>query len=196
MNEEDIRSQLKEKNKEIYFNKLNLDLTNNLEVLILTIDNVLNSINTDTKNKILGITESFQNESIIKDSINEFIDNYRIYLMNLIDDKKKNIKKAINENENVDNYKETINKLNKEIKENLNDYFNNNINNLINKIVILYEDSFCNLRIEEYLKNIFKENMNNKIFDVIKSRDLILLNTFKESFNKYLEINKNTIGLE
>ena len=43
MNEEDIRKQLKEKNKEIYLNKLNLDLTNNLEVLVLTIDNLLNN---------------------------------------------------------------------------------------------------------------------------------------------------------
>lgn len=41
MNEYDIKDQLKKKNKEIYLNKLNFDLDNNLEVLVLTIDNLL-----------------------------------------------------------------------------------------------------------------------------------------------------------
>ena len=40
---EDVKDQLKIKNKEIYLNKLNLDLDNNLEVLVLTVDNLLNT---------------------------------------------------------------------------------------------------------------------------------------------------------
>lgn len=196
MNEEDIRSQLKEKNKEIYLNKLNLDLTNNLEVLVLSIDNLLNNLSFDTKNKVLGIAESFQNENTIKESINNFIENYRIFLMTLIDNKKEKIETMYKENIDLNTYKDKLQKFNIEIRENLNNYFKNNIDNLVDTIIINYKDSFCNLRIKEYLKNIFKDNLNNKVLDIINSRDIILLNTFKESFLKYLELNKNTVGVE
>ena len=194
MNEEDIRSQLKEKNKEIYLNKLNLDLTNNLEVLVLTIDNILNNINNNTKDRVMGITESFQNETIIKEIINNFIEDYRKYLMELIDNKKKTVEKEFKEDKN--DLKSRLNELNQDIEEKLNNYFLENIDKLIDKITNLYTDSFCNFRIKEYLKNIFKENLNNKIIDTLKNRDIILLNTFKETYLKYQDLNKNTIGVE
>ena len=196
MNEEDIRSQLKEKNKEIYLNKLSLDLTNNLEVLVLSVDNLLNNISRDTKNKVLGIAESFQNEKIVKENISNFIENYRIFLMTLLDTKKEKIEALYKENDNIDTYKTKIKEINIDIIEKLDNYFKDNINDLINEIISNYDDSFCNLRIREYLKNIFKENLNNKILDIINSRDIILLNTFKESFQKYLELNKKTVGGE
>lgn len=196
MDEEDIRKQLKEKNKEIYLNKLNLDLTNNLEVLVLTIDNLLNNISRDTINKILGITESFQNQNIIETSISKFIEEYRTFLMNLIDIKKENIETFYKETNDLKNFKDKIKELNDNLKEKLNNNFNTNINKLIKEITNLYEDEFCNLRISEYLKNIFKENLNNKVMDTINSRDLILLNTFNETYLKYLDLNKNTIGGE
>ena len=196
MNEEDIRKQLKEKNKEIYLNKLNLDLTNNLEVLVLTIDNLLNNINKDTKDRILGITESFQNENIIQKHINNFIDEYRTYLITLIDNKKNSIESLYKENNDINTYKIKIEEFNKEIREKLNNKSSQKINELTKVITNLYKDEFCNLRIKEYLNNIFKDNLNNKIMDTIKSRDIILLNTFKETNMKYQDLNKNTIGVE
>ena len=53
--EEDVKKQLEVKNKEIYLNKLNLDIDNNMEVLILAIDNLLNSIPDTVNLKILLI---------------------------------------------------------------------------------------------------------------------------------------------
>ena len=196
MNEEDIKKQLECKNKEIYLNKLNLDLDNNVEVLVLTIDNLLSSISSDTKNKILGITESFQNENIVKTNINNFIEEYRLFLMSLVDNKKDNIEKLYKENNDLSIYKIKIQELNEDMKTQLNNKFNEKINNLIMEITKLYDDSFCNLRIKEYLKNIFKDNINNKIMDIIKSRDIILLNTFNETYLKYLDLNKNTVGVD
>lgn len=196
MDEEDIRKQLKEKNKEIYLNKLNLDLTNNLEVLVLTIDNLLNNISRDTISKILGITESFQNQNIIESNINKFIDEYRAFLITLIDNKKENIETYYKENADLSDFKDKIKEINYNIKEKLDTNFDKNINKLITEITNLYKDEFCKFRITEYLKNIFKENINHKIIDTINSRDIILLNTFKETYQKYLDLNKNTIGGE
>ena len=52
---EDVKDQLKIKNKEIYLNKLNLDLDNNLEVLVLTVDNLLNTNKEMLIKKIIDI---------------------------------------------------------------------------------------------------------------------------------------------
>ena len=196
MNEEDIRKQLEEKNKEIYFNKLKLDFSNNLEVLVLTIDNLLNNIENNAKNRILNITESFQNEKIIKENIKKFIENYKEILMTLLEDKKVNLEQLIKSNLELNDYKENLQKSNLNIKEGLNDYYSKNINKLIDNITKLYEDEFCNLRITEYLKNILKEELEEKIMDILSSRDIILLNTFNETYLKYLELNKNTIGIK
>ena len=194
MNEEDIKKQLQEKNKEIYLNKLNLDLANNLEVLVLSIENLLNNISEYSINRILKIAESFGNENIIKEKVNTFIENYRTYLMTLLEDKKTNLEQLFIQSENITSYKEYLKETNTNIKDQLNTYYENNIEKLIKEITSLYDDSFSNLRIDEYLRNILKENLNEKVMDTINNRDIVLLNTFKESFLKYQELNKNTIG--
>ena len=196
MNEEDIRKQLEEKNKEIYFNKLKLDFSNNLEVLVLTVDNSLNNIETNAIKRILNITESFQNEKIIKDNIHEFIEIYKNNLMNLLENKKNNLEKLFKDNYKIEDYKNNLEESDDMIKEELNNHYLEKINDLINKITKLYNDNFCNLRIEEYLKNILKEDINDKMMNIINSRDIILLNTFNETYLKYLELNKNTIGIK
>ena len=194
MNEEDIRKQLELKNKEIYLNKLSLDLANNLEVLALSIENLLTNISEYSVKRIISIAESFGKEEIIKETMNTFIDNYRTFLMTLFEDKKTNLEQLFTENEDLNRYKNYLKQTNTNIKEQLNAYYEEHINNVINKITNLYDNSFCNLRIDEYLKNILRENLINKLMDTINSRDIILLNTFKESFLKYQELNKNTIG--
>ena len=57
------------------------------------------------------------------------------------------------------------------------------------------DSSFKKKRLEDYLENIFLSNLNNKVLDIIKTRDIILLNTFEETYLKYLELNKNTVGV-
>ena len=194
MNEEDIKKQLSEKNKEIYLNKLKLDIENNLEVLVLSIENALININNDTVNRILGIAESFQNKDIITQNVNNFIEKYHTFLIYLLDEKKVRLESLLT-TKDINSYKEYFQNTNSKIKEELDNYFNDNIKNLIKNITNLYDEEFLNTRIKEYLSNNLKENINNKIIDIIKSRDIILLNTFRESYLKYQELNKNTIGI-
>lgn len=66
---EDVKDQLKIKNKEIYLNKLNLDLDNNLEVLVLTVDNLLNTNKEMLIKKIIDIEESFLNQELIEEKV-------------------------------------------------------------------------------------------------------------------------------
>ena len=196
MDEEDIRKQLEEKNKEIYLNKLNLDLTNNLDVLVLTIDNLLNNMEDDATNKVLSIAETFQNEKEIKNKICIFLENYRVFLMTLCNKQKEELENLIKNNKDIEQYKNFLTENNKIINNELNNYFNNNVESLIIGLQTLFSDSFCKLRIKTYLNEILKDKLNNKIIDIIKNRNIIIINTFKESYLKYLELNKNTIGVE
>ena len=192
MTEEDIKKQLENKNKEIYLNKLKLDVINNMEGLVLTIDNLFNKVTTDSLNRVLGIAESFHRKDYIEKDIKEFMTSYQELFMKLLDEKKSKIEESIAKSNA--NYQEVLDKETERIITSLDEYVKKNINNLINTIQSYYEDEFCKERINDYFKNSFNEFLKEKIKINLKDRDRILYNTFKESYLKYLELNKNTIG--
>ena len=196
MNESiDIKKQLEVKNKEIYRNKLNLDLDNNLEVLVLTIDNLLSLMATNATLKILEIEESFLNQENIQKNINDFMDMYRENLMNLLDDKKINMQNIIIIHDDLEICKTNLNDNYLKLKNNLEEFSLVNIKNLCEKIEKYLSNDFKIKRLKSYLKDIFVVNLNEKILDIIKNRDIILMNTFNETYLKYLELNKNTVGV-
>ena len=194
-NSEDIKKQLKIKNKEIYQNKLNLDLDNNLEVLVLTIDNYLQKVQNDSTEKILEIEESFFNQEKIQESISIFLILYRENLMMLIDLKKENLQNILIIQDNLENCRDNLLSNYNNIKTNLYEFSSKNIKTLKEGLNEQMDSSFKKKRLEDYLENIFLSNLNNKVLDIIKTRDIILLNTFEETYLKYLELNKNTVGV-
>ena len=194
-NSEDIKKQLKIKNKEIYQNKLNLDLDNNLEVLVLTIDNYLQKVQNDSTEKILEIEESFFNQEKIQESISIFLNLYRENLMMLIDLKKENLQNILIIQDNLENCRDNLLSNDNNIKTNLYEFSSKNIKTLKEGLNEQMDSSFKKKRLEDYLENIFLSNLNNKVLDIIKTRDIILLNTFEETYLKYLELNKNTVGV-
>lgn len=194
-NSEDIKKQLKIKNKEIYQNKLNLDLDNNLEVLVLTIDNYLQKVQNDSTEKILEIEESFFNQEKIQESISIFLNLYRENLMMLIDLKKENLQNILIIQDNLENCRNNLLSNYNNIKTNLYEFSSKNIKTLKEGLNEQMDSSFKKKRLEDYLENIFLSNLNNKVLDIIKTRDIILLNTFEETYLKYLELNKNTVGV-
>ncbi|MBQ8472501.1 MAG: hypothetical protein IJ501_03255 [Bacilli bacterium] len=196
MNESiDIKKQLEVKNKEIYMNKLNLDLDNNLEVLVLTIDNLLNYITSDVTKKIIEIEESFSLTEEIQDNVNKFINIYRDNLMNLLEIKKNNLQNVLVIQDDLEICRDNLNDNYLNLKNNLEDFSKENISSLVNDLKKVIEDSFKRKRLKDYLNNIFIINLNKKILDIIKNRDVILMNTFNETYLKYLELNKNTVGV-
>lgn len=192
MTEEEIKMQLEVKNKEIYLNKLNLDLNNNMDGLILTIENLLTKTIDESVNHILSIGESFREKETIEKDIKDFFNLFSEELINNLDIKKKTIEKLIKNN--LIDYKENIQKENDKLNNKLYNYYIDNINILSSKIQGYYEDSFCKQRINNYLINSLKDRLLDKLNDTIKGRDIILMNTFNETYLKYLELNKNTIG--
>lgn len=192
---EDIKKQLEVKNKEIYMNKLNLDLDNNLEVLVLTIDNLLNLLKSEALQKILEIEESFLNKQEIKESIEKFIHSYRENMMSLLDDKKVKLQNIIVIQDDLEICKSNLNDNYANLKNILLTSSKPYIKTLKDELTFCMDSSFKKKRLDDYLNNIFLVNLNHKVLDIIKNRDVILINTFHETYLKYLELNKNTVGV-
>ena len=192
---EDVKDQLKIKNKEIYLNKLNLDLDNNLEVLVLTVDNLLNTNKEMLIKKIIDIEESFLNQELIEEKVSSFFEQYRVEFMNLLDNKKLDLQNTTIIHDDLEICKNNIQdnyfSLEKQIKE----FTSQEIKQLEKLLLNDINDKFKQKRLKDYLENIFIINLNNKILDIIRNRDIILINTFQETYLKYLELSKNTIGV-
>ena len=195
MNEEDIKKQLEVKNKEIYLNKLNLDLDNNLEVLVLTIDNLLKIQSEELQKKIIEIAESFQDEKVFKQKITEFMNSYNDYLMNLFEQKKLKLKENLEIDTDILKNQKKVQELYDKTALTIEDDTSKLIDNLANSLHEYFDTDFKIQRLNTYLSNIFLKNLNNKVLDIIRNRDIILINTYKETYLKYLELNKNTVGI-
>ena len=195
MNEEDIKKQLEVKNKEIYLNKLNLDLDNNLEVLVLTIDNLLKIQSEELQKKIIEIAESFQDEKVFKQKITEFMNSYNDYLMNLFEQKKIKLKENLEIDTDILKNQKKVQELYDKTSLTIEYDTSKLIDNLANNLHEYFDTDFKIQRLNTYLSNIFLKNLNNKVLDIIRNRDIILINTYKETYLKYLELNKNTVGI-
>ena len=115
--------------------------------------------------------------------------------MNLLDNKKLDLKNTIIIHDDLEICKNNIQdnyfSLEKQIKE----FTSQEIKQLEKLLLNDINDKFKQKRLKDYLENIFIINLNNKILDIIRNRDIILINTFQETYLKYLELNKNTIGV-
>ena len=81
------------------------------------------------------------------------------------------------------------------LKNKLEEFAEENVSSLENDLKSIIDDQFKKKRIKDYINNIFIINLNKKVLDIIKNRDVILMNTFNETYLKYLELNKNTVGV-
>lgn len=196
MNEkDDIKKQLEVKNKEIYLNKLNLDVDNNLEVLVLAIDNLLTTLSHELTLKVIDIAESFRDKKEMEEDIKVFMNDYREILMKLLDDKKSFLQNNLVIEDDLELTRKNLDSNYQKLKSELETSSKEIIIKLENNLQKYLDTNFKIDRLKKYLENIFLLNLNNKVLEIIKGRDIILINTFKETYLKYLELNKNTVGI-
>ena len=158
----------------------------------MTIDNLLNTQKESLKKRIAEIEE---NNNSQEEYIDTFFEAYRLNIMNLLDIKKTNLQNTIIIHDDLEVCKNNIKDNYYNLKTKIEEFSYEEINNLIDNLITNIDNNFTKRRIKEYLKTIYIVNLNNKVLDVMKNRDIILLNTFKETYLKYLELNKNTIGV-
>ncbi len=208
MNDIDINQMFKTKNKEIFINSLTLEMERNLEALKNTTDNCvaleINKLFIFFKEYFDEIKLSYKKEEILgllyreRKRINDIVNTK-------IEEKKQNIKanfleKEIEEDiiseEYLDKYYEELKKETEIINDKLELELNEEICiEFSPKLVAKYKlDSTEQLeRINSRINVLFKNNIISKVKSQTEFRDESLKNMFTESYNKYLELNKNTV---
>ncbi len=195
MIDNDIKEMFYKKNREIIKNKLILDLDNNIDSLVATIENIIYlefaiykekiftiDVGNINKNKVAKILESYQK------SINKII-------AELIGIKKEKCSFFINElvmKDSIISYEDTLEKATDDIfskfLSTMEKYVDEDIiSNLIVDDWYLHNDKKINFYLNEKLgKDLF-----DKIILQLKDRDKIIYNNANESFKKYLALNDN-----
>lgn len=181
----DVVKELAVKNKEIYLNKLDMDIESNYELLKLTTANIINLSINEVVSGVLNIENSFLNKKSIEIEVEKSFKNF----FNYIDMLYKKRTKFFKTKKDKDNYLDYIdNKILDDIRAYYLNYFVSIIS-LLGKEYSLFEKE----RLDNYIKMTFYNKFMIKIFDVIKNANLILINNYHESTKRYNLINEKTL---
>lgn len=186
-----VLKQLEVKNREIYLNKLVIDLDNNLDVLSITVNNIVSLFTNEMISKILEIENGTMNRSKISTYVKSFQEKFKDQLLVMIHERKTKMELVLKD---IDQkmYTEKLKEESQNIIHQIGKYYQNNIDTLYNQINTDY-DEFNLKRLNDYLKENFYEKIILKLKESFNNTDIILINNYKESYQKYLELNEKTL---
>ena len=132
-NNVDVLKQLEVKNREIYLNKLVIDLDNNLDILSITVNNIINLFTNEMINKILEIENGTMNRSKISTHVEAFQEKFKDQIMIMIHERKTKLELLIKDIDKIE-YETKIKEESLNIINKIDEYYKNNIDNLYNQI--------------------------------------------------------------
>lgn len=183
----DVLKELEVKNKEIYLNNLNANLSSNLENILLIIDEKFKIQSEELLIKI----NSILGRNINKDEINKFMSSLLEKIKSLLVNRFNLFKEYIS---NIDNQK--YNELLSEEKNVLLTEFDGYYNSLsfpLLQSLLKGADEFIIMRLSYYINTIFFEKLLVTIKDTISVMDQILCNNYQVDYERFKKINENTI---
>ncbi len=207
--DKDIISMFETKNKEIFINSLTLEMDRNLETLKSTTDNI---VSLEINKLILFFKDFFIDYSIdyTKEELIGFLYKEKIEINNIVNERIEEKKKSIRDsffkeevpekiitNKFLDKYysklKEETESLNNDLDIKLKekiclDFYPE----LVKRLKLATEDA--KERLDSRINMLFKNAIITRISDETKFRDESLNNFAKESFRKYVDLNRQTIN--
>ena len=184
----DVLKELAVKNKEIYLNKLAIDLDNNEENILITIENIISLFTKEVTDKVLEIEN---NTLLSHEASKEVLSFHKIIheeIKKIVKKRNDIIREKVKKIEDS-NYQELLNNETKELIERIQKVYLDNIGKLID-ILTKKSNVFTTKRLTDYLTILNYDRFINKINESIKNLDVILYNNYLESERKYNELNK------
>lgn len=187
----DVLNELKNKNKEIYLNKLMIDIENNSEILELTINNMVDLLTSEMINKISEIQNKIDIKKI-DEIVKSFQNKIQKELIRLINNRSSNLKMNISIDQEF-NYKEKLEIETNILINGISKYYRNNLSTIINKLEIDM-DSFGKDRLNDYFNVLYYERLINKLKEILNDKDMILCNNYQAGLLKYQNMNEKTLN--
>ena len=196
-----ISAIFKEKNEKILFDKLLLDIDNNFDSLLLTINNKIALSTPKLIKKVNDILFNYQIDYDLKsltELLNQEVEKINKMVVDLLELKKTKLKEAIQNassfttSEFDTDIDESTKKFREEFDVSMNKAIYLDLSGAISKNYNLKEEAINDLN--AYLNN-YDMSVSNAIIDSIEYRDNTLKNITKETYNKYIELNNKTANL-
>lgn len=196
-----ISAIFKEKNEKILFDKLLLDIDNNFDSLLLTINNKIALSTPKLIKKVNDILFNYQIDYDLKsltELLNQEVEKINKMVVDLLELKKTKLKEAIQKDSSftTSEFDTVIDESTKEFREGFDVSMNKviylDLSGEISKNYNLEEEAINDLN--TYLNN-YDMSVSDAIIDSIEYRDNTLKNITKETYNKYIELNNKTANL-
>ena len=194
MTEEEVNAKFLEMNKDLFNNKLNIDLDRYCESLIEIFNNIITAYQKDMGLRIYEI--SFDAESIlsredIDNKLKVVFDKIIEYIKEAVNKNKEMLTKDLNDKD-MDKYNSDIDLCGDELINEISDLYLNEMSILL-KDLYKYMDNYSNARLDKIIKEIIFKHFIEKSKDTIKSRNTLLKNNIYSNTSYLENMNKSTI---
>ena len=181
----DVVKELAVKNKEIYLNKLDMDIDSYYELLKLTTTNIIDLSINEVVSGVLNIENSFFNKKNIENKVREFFKDYLHSIEKIYSKKVKDLKSKkgeINYLDYIDN----------SILDDIRSYYLNSFSLIVEELSEGYIQEEKE-KLLYFINQSFYNRFMIKIFDSLKNANMLLINNYHESTKRYNLINEKTL---
>ena len=192
-NNYDVQSELKEKNHELYINKLIIDLEKAMESLIMFYNNYCDTLSQETTEKIISFLDSKEDsdkKDMVTNLVSAFFNISRGKLNSIIQERLENIKVDI-QNINTFNYEKKLNEEALLIINEMSDNYQENVYMLIDELMNDITD--YRLDFKDYLLNAVYRKLINILRDKLMFSIKLINNNYDENTMIIETINEKTL---
>ena len=194
MTEEEVNAKLEEKNQELFFNKLKIDLEKCYKNLIVVINNILDAFQKDMELRVYEI--SFDAESLLsRDDINNrikpFFNKMREYCSKTNESNLKLLIASI-ENKDLEKYGNDLDALGNNFVNGISTLYLEGIDLLI-KSVSVEMDAYSKIRMNKILKELIYNHFIERLSSTIIDTNSIIKNNVTNNTSYLENMNKSTL---
>ena len=194
MTEEEVNAKLEEKNQELFFNKLKIDLEKCYKNLIVVINNILDAFQKDMELRVYEI--SFDAESLLsRDDINNrikpFFDKMREYCSKTNESNLKLLIEII-ESHDLEKYGNDLDALGTNFVNGISTLYLEGIDLLIKSITVEM-DAYSKIRMNKILKELIYNHFIERLSSTIIDTNSIIKNNVTNNTSYLENMNKSTL---
>ena len=191
MEDIDVAKELEARNKEIFLNKLNIDLDKIEELIILSSKNQFNKLTDEVLNAIITFTSNSVSHEAVKHIVNTFFKSLSEKLNNHAKKRTSSLKEKLDEI-NKDDYLIKLEESSQLVINSIIKNYEKNVNSLIEELNSNNND-FEKQRLSNYLNdNVLKKIINN-LNGMFQYSNMIIYNDYLENYERMENINNKTI---